>query len=368
LFLSATLAGAEKSARRETVVWKSPQSANAKRLQKLEEKSFEPAGLTNRIDAAWLLPSTNLYVLGPGDVIEIESLGEAAVATTVTVGPDGKIYYSLLPGTSVWGLTLIETKRALEQALQKYFRTVPDLAVNLRGVHSKNVWLLGNVQKPGLYPMQTPLTVLDAISLAGGTLAVAGAKDGVCDLKRSFIMREGQPLAVDFERLLRSGDLSQNIYLRPDDFVCLRSALIHNVYVLGAVRMPLVVPFTDKISLAAAIMSAGGTVDYAYRSEVAIVRGSLASPRVAKVDISNILKGKSRDIELEAGDIVYVPFAPWRIPAQFLDKMVRNFVRTIAVNEGYRAVYPYATPSAPLLTPSLIGGGGGVQYNPGRGY
>ena len=55
------------------------------------------------------------------------------------------------------------------------------------------------------------------------------------DLQNSFVMREGQLLKVDFYKLLRQGDLSQNIYLQPDDFVYVRSASARNVYVLGAV-------------------------------------------------------------------------------------------------------------------------------------
>jgi polysaccharide export outer membrane protein len=367
LFLSSAGGWAAGPVKSDPVVWKSPKPADPKKLVRLDEKRFEPAGGTNHIDPAWLKPSTNLYVLGPGDGIAIEALGEAPSIMTNSVGPDGKIYYSLLPGTPVWGLTLTQAKQTLEQGLQKYFKTKPELAVNLQSVRSQNVWLLGNVAKPGLYPLQTPLTVLEAISLAGGTLNVPGTIEGVCDLKRSFILRQGQALPVDFERLLRLGDMSQNIYLQADDFVYLRSALIRNVSVLGAVAAPRIVPFSDRISLGAAIMSAGGTIEYAYKSDVAIVRGSLANPRVAKVDVGAILKGKARDVELEAGDIVYVPYVPWRQPAMLLDSMVRNFVRIVSLNEGYRSTVRGASALTPIATPGFAPGPG-VPFNPNRGF
>ena len=60
----------------------------------------------------------------------------------------------------------------------------------------------------------------------------------LADLRHSFVMRQGQSLPVDFYRLLREGDTSQNIYLQPDDFVYVPSALSQQVYVLGAVRFP----------------------------------------------------------------------------------------------------------------------------------
>src|SRR4051812_6106860 len=76
---------------------------------------FAPVELTNRIDASLLKSPTDPYRLGPGDVIDIEVIGEAANHTTVTLGPDGKIYYSLLPGMSLWGYSLAEARSLLQQ-------------------------------------------------------------------------------------------------------------------------------------------------------------------------------------------------------------------------------------------------------------
>jgi len=155
--------------------------------------------------------------------------------------------------------------------------------------------------------------------------------------------------------------------LQAGDFVYLRSALIRNVSVLGAVASPRVVPFSYRISLGAAVISAGGPIQYAYQSDVAIVRGSLVNPRVAKVDVGAILKGKARDVELEPGDIVFVPYVPWRKPAMLLDSMVRNFVRIVSLNEGYRATVSSAGALAPLASPS-VSPTTGIPFNPNRGF
>jgi polysaccharide biosynthesis/export protein len=360
------LAKDPKGAKDEPLVWKAVPPGGSKKLERLDPKSFEQVQLTNQIDPVWTKPPTNLFTLGPGDLIDIENLNEPARLVTSVVGPDGKIYYSLLPGMSVWGMTLMDAKLALENSMQKYFKAPPDLAVNLKLVRSQNAWILGNVTKPGLYPLQMPMTILEGITYAGGTVFVPGSEEGVCDLERSFVMRNGQPLPIDFERLLRGGDLSQNIYLRPDDFVYLRSATIRNVYVLGAVAVPRVVAYNHKISLGGAVISAGGLAEYAYKTDVAIIRGSLVTPRVAKVDIGAILKGKARDIELEPGDIVYIPYAPWRKAAIMVDSMVRNFVRTIAINEGYRATVPGGYTTSPIISPSSSPSP--VIFNPDRGY
>ena len=71
-------------------------------------------------------------------------------------------------------------------------------------------------------------------------------------------MRQGQFLPVDFYRLLREGDTSQNIYLQPDDFVYVPSALAQEVYVLGAVAIPRAVPYTERMTLVSAMAAAGG--------------------------------------------------------------------------------------------------------------
>ncbi len=300
--------------------------------------AFVTAGVTNQIQKSWLQAPTNFYTLGPGDSIGIEILGEPGSQTSSLVGPDGKIYYSLLPGKFVWGMTLSEVKAQLETDLARYIRVRPEVGITLNTVGSKRVWILGSVQSPGLYYLSTPTTLLEAISSAGGTLTAPGSTEEMADLKRSFVMRHGQLLPVDFYKLLREGDFSQNVYLQPDDFVYLRPGLSKEVYVLGAVAQPNLVPWRDQLSLATVVASAGGTLPYAYLSHVAIIRGSLSEPSIAVVDFKAIEKGRGSDVRLQPGDIVYIPFAPYRKLALFAEQIVNQFVRTIAINEGRNAV------------------------------
>src|SRR5208282_1313822 len=171
---------------------------------------------TNEAHPELLRPSEAPFTLGPGDRVEIELLGTTNSRSITTVGPDGKIYYYLLPGTDVWGLTLTETRDLLQKDLGKYV-TEPQVTVTLREVSSKHVWLLGRLNHPGVYPMAAPLSLLEAIGLAGGTASSANqiTMQDLADLRHSFVMRQGQFLPVDFYRLLREGDTTQNIYLQP---------------------------------------------------------------------------------------------------------------------------------------------------------
>jgi protein involved in polysaccharide export with SLBB domain len=295
-----------------------------------QTEGFAPVQLTDRSNPSLLRAPTDPYRLGPGDVIEIEALGESAGRATLIVGPDGKVYYSLLPGVSVWGLSLPESRAHLQREMAKFTRATPELVINLRAAASQRVWIMGAVASPGVYVLSTPTTLLEALAGSGWTAAV----DDIADLSRSFVLRNGQLLPVDFERLLKQGDLSQNVYLLPDDFIFIRPADMPSVYLLGAINSPNVIPYTRDLSVSKAIITAGGTMKYAQQSRVVIVRGGLTQPKIAEVNYKAIVTGKARDARLQPGDIVYVPFSPFRHLGQLTEDILDQFVRTVAVNEG----------------------------------
>jgi len=307
--------------------------------------ALESIARTNLIKPEWLKPPADLFTLGPGDKLEIELLDDPTSKSITTVGPDGKIYFQLLPGIDVWGMTLAEAKAAIEKEMANFVRDRVQLGLTLKAVESRRVWVLGRVQAPGVYPMPAPMTLLEAISHAGGTLNITGTRDlasgysteDVADLRRSFVMRAGQLLPVDFQRLVKQGDFSQNIYLQPDDLVYLPGAAAKEIYVLGAVVQPRAMLYTENSTVLSAIAGAQGIVRDAYHWHVAIVRGSLTDPKVALVDYKAIAKGQSPDVRLEPQDIVYVPFKPYRYLTKYADVALQTFVAAIAINAGSRA-------------------------------
>jgi protein involved in polysaccharide export with SLBB domain len=234
--------------------------------------------------------------------------------------------------------------------LATYVREKPQISLVLRDVESKRVWVLGRVQAPGVYPLAAPMTLLEAISLAGGTMALASFRDqeaaGVgeelADLRHSFVVRQGKLLPVDFNRLLNEGDLAQNIYLQPDDFIYLPPAVARDVYVLGAVNQPKPVAYRPGLTVVGAVASAYGTIIGAYLHHVAVVRGSLSHPEIAIVDYKGVLKGEATDIPLEPRDIVYVPFSPYRYLVRYAQLILDTFVSAVAINAGTQVAGPVA--------------------------
>ncbi len=294
--------------------------------------------ITNQFDAALLQPPAGLFILGPGDQLDVEVTGNSASRATVTVGLDGKIYYSLLPGTDVMGLTVDQARARVEEELSKYVNQ-SKISMSLRTVGSKYVWLVGRMNRPGIYALPGPMTLLEALAMAGGTAkAPSDATVDLGDLRHSFVMRQGRVLPVDFARLLQEGDMSQNIYLRPDDFVFIPSAISQEVYVLGSVLTPRTEPFSDPMTLISAIAGANGPTTEAYLSHVAIVRGSLSQPQLIDVNYMDILQGKAPNVLLEPGDIVYVPLSPYRFITEYAKLIVTTFAQTWTANEGVRAV------------------------------
>jgi polysaccharide biosynthesis/export protein len=300
--------------------------------------------VTNQLDASLLKPSDAPFRLGPGDRLDIEILGDGAGPSSTFVGPDGKIYFQLLPGLRVWGLTLEDTRRLLEQRLKDYVRE-PQVALTLRGVESRRVWVMGRVNTPGVYPLEGPMTVIEAITRAGGlfTSRFSGTTEELADLHHSFIVRQGQYLPVNFHQLIREGDTSQNIFLEPDDFVYLPSSLSSEVFVMGAVGQPRAVAFKDQVTLVSAIANARGTMPTARLREIAIIRGSMTTPSIALVNYLDIVQGRAPDVRLQPRDIVFVPVSPYSTLEKYLKLAVNTFVRTVAANEGGRAVDPNYT-------------------------
>ncbi len=300
--------------------------------------SFQPLGGTKTLPPEDLKPDPAPFRLGVGDKVEVEILDEADTRQICLICPDGMLYYETLAGLKVTGMTLPGLKAALEAKLKEMYRA-PDVSLTLREISSQRVWVLGRVNTPGLYPLEGPMTVLEAISKAGGlfTSRFSGTTEELADLKHSFLVRDGEFVPVDFYALLHDGDLSQNIYLKDGDYIYLPSSLSQEVYVMGAVVQPKAIGFSDQITLVSAIAGAQGLGPHAFAQNILIVRDSLTKPKVASVNWYDIVTGRAPNIALEPHDIVWVPNAPWQRIEDYAHLVINSFVRTVAANEGIHA-------------------------------
>jgi protein involved in polysaccharide export with SLBB domain len=291
--------------------------------------------------AAWQQRLT----LGPGDVINLSlfDMPESA-RVEVPIGPDGRVSFLQARDITAAGLTIDELRAKLDEALSKYYQN-PRTIITPVAFHSKKYYVLGAVVAKGVYTFDRPLSVIEALARAGGVETGLYGRDTVelADLAHSFLVRNGQRVPVDFERLFQHGDLSQNVPLEPEDFLYFTPAGANEIYVLGQVASPGVAAFLPRTSAMSVIAARGGFTPEAYRGRVLVIRGSVTHPETFVVDAAAILSAKKPDFKLQAKDIVYVGTSPWVKAEEVLDTAVTAFVQGFVVNTTSRKVGPWIT-------------------------
>lgn len=270
--------------------------------------------------------------LGPGDVLSFSLYGEPTLARTeITIGPDGRVSFLEAQDVLATGLTVDQLRDKMDQALGKYRRSPRTIVVPV-AYHSKKYYVLGKVVQRGVYTLDRPTTVLEALARAKGIESGQVDYDivDVADLKHSFLMRDNKRIPVDFERLFGNGDLTQNVQIEPGDYLYFPSADVEQVYVLGEVTLPGPVTFRPEMTVLGAISSRGGFNQKAFKSHVLVVRGSLNHPQTFVVDTMGITAGRLPDFKLERNDIIYVSWRPFYRGEELIDMAATSFVTAVA--------------------------------------
>jgi protein involved in polysaccharide export with SLBB domain len=293
-------------------------------------------------------PWQQRLTLGPGDTLNFSLYlndGADQVHDNVLIGPDGRVSYLQAQDIMAAGLTIDELRAKMDAELGKFYRS-PRTIVTPGIISSKKYFVLGSVVNRGAYPFDRPMTVIEAIARAGGLeTGVFELKPvELADLSHSFMVRQGRKVPVDFEKLFQQGDLSQNIPLEPNDYLYFASASANEIYILGEVLTPGLIPFTPNTSALGAIGARGGFAPKAYRSRVLVIRGSLTNPETFVVNTSEVLAGKATDFRLKPKDIVFVSSRPWARAEQLLDDGARAFIEALIVTYTGSKIGPFIDP------------------------
>jgi polysaccharide export outer membrane protein len=160
-------------------------------------------------------PPSSDYKIGPDDVLTIVFWEEKDLSTEVVVRPDGNISLPLLNDLRAAGFTPEQLRlRIVEEARQ--YVAEPSATVVVKQVNSRKVFIMGQVQKPGAYPLTGPTTVVQLIATAGGLADFAS-------IKNILVMRSENgrqtPYRVNYKQILDLKNLSQDIELKPGDTV-----------------------------------------------------------------------------------------------------------------------------------------------------
>lgn len=268
--------------------------------------SIEPPGTD---PAAFFGPPpehSDHYTLGPEDILEIQVFELQQLNRTVRVSADGSVELPLVGKVAVLGLTAEEVAEAVAEHLGDRYVQNPQVSVFIAEFNSRKVSLLGAVKEPATYPLAGRRTLLQLLAEAGGLSAEAGS---VLYVFRQTSGGRSARLSVPLTQLLIEGDPRWNIWLQPGDAISVPPGEAVSVSVLGAVRSPGIykLPVGEGASLLNAIARAGGLTDRASKSGVQIQRREAsAEESVLKVNLGDILSGKSPDVILQEGDVVVV--------------------------------------------------------------
>jgi len=155
------------------------------------------------------------YIIGPGDVLSIDVWKEPEMSKQVSVRLDGEVSLPLINDVKAAGFTCTELRKQLAEKY-KDFVDVPEVSVTVLESRSKRIYLLGKIKRPGEYPLQKNMTIVHAISLAGGLAEWAESSD--IKLIRKIKGTE-KTFRVDYDAIVSGEDLGQNVQLQPDDTI-----------------------------------------------------------------------------------------------------------------------------------------------------
>jgi polysaccharide biosynthesis/export protein len=177
----------------------------------------KPAGKHAQVDAASSATAestSDIYVIGPTDILTVTVWKEPTLTGSLLVRPDGMISMPLLGDVQATGLTPLQLAGAIQEKLKKFIQD-PNVSVVLTQIRSKTIYLLGEVGKKGPVEMTAGMTLLEAISSGGGLTDFANAK-------KIYILRKEsgtqQKIPVHYKEALK-GDSTCNVILRPGDTI-----------------------------------------------------------------------------------------------------------------------------------------------------
>ena len=158
--------------------------------------------------------STDTYIIGPSDVLAIAVWKEPALTSSIPVRPDGMISLPLLGDVLASGLTPLQLSDQISTKLKKFIQD-PNVSVVVSQIHSKFIYLLGEVAKKGPIEMLPGMTVLEAIGSAGGL-------DDYANSKKIYILRndggKNEKIPVKYKQALK-GDRSLDLVLKSGDTI-----------------------------------------------------------------------------------------------------------------------------------------------------
>lgn len=240
-------------------------------------------------------------LIGEGDLLRVSVFGVKDFDEDVRVSARGSVSLPLIGDVQVVGFTTDEAEAVIATRLvDGNFMVHPQVSVFVKEYATEGVSVLGEVGKPGIYPLLGPHQLFDVLSLAGGVTQKTGPT--VTITHRS---RPDDPILVNVTDIGRSPHANAEIF--PGDTVFVSKAGM--VYVVGDVKNPsgIVMDNDSEMTVLKAIAIAGGLNATAAVNSAKLIRRTTQGREENTIPLKKILEAKSSDLKLQAEDIVFVP-------------------------------------------------------------
>jgi len=270
--------------------------------------------------------------LQPGDVVAVRVVGDREQELRpMPIDRWGFVHLPLMGSVKLTGGSVAEAEARLQKALGRVdkFSRVSLETVELRG---RQVSVLGAVEHPGVVALVGDTRLVTALAAAGGprTTTVEDRLMPLGDLDGMRLVRGGKALPID-PRLAIEGDPRHNVRIKPGDTIYVPPATTQRVMVLGDVGRPRSLAFRAGMRLTEALAESGGLTKAADASDVRIVRGGYAAPRVYVASPKDLFAGRAPDVRLAPGDVVFVTEHWLATVGQVLERLVPTTATAVLV-------------------------------------
>ncbi len=239
--------------------------------------------------------------IGPGDLIVVEILSVPEMSQTVRVDETGDVSFHLIGSLHLAGLTIDESKSLIAaRYVAGNYLVNPQVSLLIQEYGTQGATVSGEVVRPGVYPVLGRRSLLDTLSHAGGI--TPSAKNEVTIQRHA----DGSILTVTLSQDARES-LAADVEVLPGDKVIVPRAGI--IYVLGDVYRPggFVMQNDGKMTVLQAVAMAEGTQTTASLDAAVLIRNSPSGYVIVPVALQKMLRGKVRDSQMKAEDILYIP-------------------------------------------------------------